>query len=63
MATLPLRCEWRPCGRFSDRSDIDLAVDGIPPAACFRAWAEAGASCPFELDLVERSDDRVHMAP
>jgi predicted nucleotidyltransferase len=43
-------------GRFDDRSDIDLAVSGIPPAAFFRAWAAAGASCPFELDLVDLAD-------
>lgn len=42
--------------RFSDRSDIDLAVSGIQPAVFFKAWAAAGASCPFELDLVDLSD-------
>ena len=43
-------------GRFDDRSDIDLAVAGIPAARFFRAWATAGASCPFELDLVDLAD-------
>jgi predicted nucleotidyltransferase len=43
-------------GRFSDRSDIDLAVSGILPAFFFKAWAVAGASCPFELDLVDLAD-------
>jgi predicted nucleotidyltransferase len=43
-------------GRFSERSDVDLAVSGIRPASFFRAWAVAGASCPFELDLVDLAD-------
>lgn len=43
-------------GRFDDRSDIDLAVAGIPAAHFFRAWAAAGAGCPFELDLVDLAD-------
>jgi len=43
-------------GRFSDRSDIDLAVSGIQPAMFFKAWAAAGVSCPFGLDLVDLSD-------
>jgi predicted nucleotidyltransferase len=43
-------------GHFSDRSDIDLAVSGIQPAVFFKAWAVAGGSCPFALDLVDLSD-------
>lgn len=43
-------------GRFSERSDVDLAVSGIRPGSFFRAWAVAGASCPFELDLVDLAD-------
>jgi uncharacterized protein len=43
-------------GTFSERSDIDLAVSGISPAAFFKAWAAAGAVCPFELDLVDLRD-------
>jgi len=43
-------------GRFDERSDIDLAVSGIAPRAFFKAWAEAGRHCPFELDLVDLAD-------
>lgn len=43
-------------GHYSDRSDIDLAVSGIQPTVFFKAWAAAGGSCPFELDLVDLSD-------
>jgi len=43
-------------GRFDDRSDIDLAVSGIPAGGFFRAWAAAGAIGPFELDLVDLAD-------
>jgi len=43
-------------GSFSERSDIDLAVSGIPPASFFKAWAAAGDLGPFELDLVDLRD-------
>jgi len=43
-------------GRFDDRSDIDLAVSGILAGDFFRAWAAAGAACPFDLDLVDLGD-------
>jgi predicted nucleotidyltransferase len=43
-------------GRFAECSDVDLAVSGIRPASFFRAWAVVGASCPFELDLVDLAD-------
>jgi len=43
-------------GFFSERSDIDLAVSGVPAAAFFKAWATAGDVCPFELDLVDLRD-------
>jgi hypothetical protein len=39
--------------RFDEQSDIDLAVAGISPVLFFRAWASAGADCPFELDLID----------
>lgn len=39
--------------RFDERSDIDLAVVGIPAHLFFRAWAAAGADCAFSLDLVD----------
>jgi len=43
-------------GHFDDRSDIDLAVSGIPADSFFRAWADAVAASPFELDLVDLAD-------
>ena len=42
--------------RFDERSDIDLAVAGIPAEFFFRAWASAGADCAFSLDLVDLRD-------
>lgn len=42
--------------RFDERSDIDLAVAGIPAHAFFSAWAAAGADCAFALDLVDLDD-------
>lgn len=42
--------------RFDERSDIDLAVAGIPAEMFFKAWAAAGADCPFSLDLVDLRD-------
>ncbi len=43
-------------GRFDDRSDIDLAVEGVPAAKFFRAWADAERVSKFEMDLVDLSD-------
>ena len=43
-------------GRFSELSDIDITVAGIRPRVFLEAWAAAGASCPFELDLVDLAD-------
>lgn len=43
-------------GHLTERSDIDLAVSGIPPVAFFKAWAAAGDCSPFELDLVDLAD-------
>ncbi len=38
---------------FGLHSDIDLAVEGIPPAAFWRAWAAMDRLGPsFEIDLV-----------
>jgi len=38
---------------FGLHSDIDLAVEGIPPAAFWRAWAALDRLGPsFEIDLV-----------
>jgi predicted nucleotidyltransferase len=46
---------------FHERSDIDLAVEGLPPEAYLRAWALLNGSspdfkCDFEIDLVDRHD-------
>ena len=38
--------------RFTMRSDIDLAVEGLPPACFFRASAQAADMTAFELDLI-----------
>ncbi len=46
-------------GPFDERSDIDLAVDGIAPAEFFRATADAAAKCELELDVV----DWAHASP
>ncbi len=43
-------------GRYDDRSDIDLAVKGVPVAKFFRAWADAERHSEFEMDLVDLSD-------
>jgi predicted nucleotidyltransferase len=38
---------------FNARSDIDLLVDGIPPAKFWRAWAALDqVAAGFEIDLV-----------
>jgi predicted nucleotidyltransferase len=42
--------------QFTDRSDVDLAVSGIPAEQFFTAWAAAASICPFELDLVDLAD-------
>lgn len=40
--------------RFDSRSDIDLAVWGVPPARFYRAVADVTAISPeFEVDLVD----------
>ena len=44
-------------GEFSGRSDIDLAVWGIPPAEFYRAVAFAsGRSTAWAVDLVDAED-------
>lgn len=41
-------------GVFDGRSDIDLAVRGIPAAEFYRAYAAATAVSPqFDLDLID----------
>lgn len=38
--------------RFTLRSDIDLAVEGLPPERFFRTSARAADMTAFELDLI-----------
>ena len=38
--------------RFTPRSDIDLAVEGLPPDRFFRVSAQACALTDFPVDLV-----------
>ena len=40
-------------GVFDDRSDIDLAVEGLDPADFFKAWTEILRGSPCEIDLVD----------
>lgn len=40
--------ESRP---FTRRSDLDLVVEGLPPALFFTAWALAEKHCGVHLDL------------
>ncbi len=41
-----------PVRRFTMRSDIDLAVEGLPPERFFRTSAQAADMTAFELDLI-----------
>ena len=41
-----------PEKRFTTRSDLDLAVEGLPPERFFRALARAQRMTDFQLDLV-----------
>lgn len=43
-------------GPFDERSDIDLAVEGIAAAQFFRAAAAAAAECELELDVIDWAD-------
>ena len=50
--------------RFTRRSDIDLAVEGLPPERFFRTSAKAADMTHFELDLtpVESATDYMRQA-
>lgn len=39
--------------RFQERSDVDLAVEGIPPEHFFKAWAAATNSSSVPIELVD----------
>ena len=53
-----------PDRRFTRRSDIDLAVEGLPSERFFRASAQAADMTAFELDLipVESTTDYIRQA-
>ena len=39
---------------FTSRSDIDLAVEGLPPGVIWKAWSKVErALSEFEIDLIE----------
>ena len=40
-------------GDLGERSDVDLAVCGLPPRAFFRAMAEAALALGRDVDLVD----------
>lgn len=53
-----------PDRRFTRRSDLDLAVEGLPPEHFFRVSAHAADMTAFELDLipVETAADYIRQA-
>ncbi len=44
-------------GRDSPMSDLDLAIEGLPPRRFFRALARASAAAGRPLDLVDLDED------
>lgn len=44
-------------GREGSRSDLDLAVEGLPPRVFFRALARASAAAGRPLDIVDLDED------
>jgi len=40
-------------GRFHERSDVDLAVEGIAPERFFKTWAAVGADVHVPIELVD----------
>jgi predicted nucleotidyltransferase len=40
-------------GRFQERSDVDLAVEGIAPERFFKAWAAASGHSSVPIELVD----------
>jgi predicted nucleotidyltransferase len=50
-------------GAFSETSDIDIVVAGVPAAQFFRAWADVERIADgFEVDLVPLEDARPWVA-
>ena len=47
--------------QMSWRSDIDLAVWGLPEKDYFKAWAAIDEGHPFEIDLVEVQNARPYI--
>jgi len=39
--------------QFYERSDVDLAVDGIAPGRFFKAWSAAGVDPEVSIELVD----------
>lgn len=44
-------------GKMHEGSDVDMAVEGLPPAAFFRAMAAASDVLRRPLDLVDLDED------
>ncbi|MBU0705325.1 MAG: nucleotidyltransferase domain-containing protein [Chloroflexi bacterium] len=42
--------------RFHERSDVDLAVEGIAPEIFFKAWSAAGADSDVPVELVDLNE-------
>ncbi len=40
-------------GRFHERSDVDLAVEGIAPEHFYKAWAATGAYSGVPIEMVD----------
>lgn len=48
--------------RFHERSDVDLAVEGLAPQDYLSAWATVnGPGAEFEIDLVDPRDCRPYI--
>lgn len=43
----------RGAGEFTERSDIDLAVEGLPKEEYFRVLSEINRLSEFEVDLID----------
>lgn len=43
-------------GRFHERSDVDIAAEGIAPEQFFKAWAAADACSDTSIEMVDLGD-------
>lgn len=48
-------------GTFGDRSDVDLAVEGLPEGKLFAASARANAGSPYEVSVIRAEDAPPHI--